>query len=114
MNEREFIARVEAANTQELIQILSRPSAEEDRVLRLHLGLSPKAARARALELLSEVGIPDPEFKINAYPSQMSGGQQQRVALARAVVRSPAVYLMDEPLSSLDADDRHGSPSCLG
>ena len=45
-------------------------------VLRLHMGLSPGAARKRAIALLDEVGIPDPEYKINAFPSQMSGGQQ--------------------------------------
>ena len=50
MNEREFIARVEAANTQELIQILSRPSLEEDRVLRLHLG-TERYERLRQLAL---------------------------------------------------------------
>jgi len=72
-------------------------------VLRLHLGLSPSDARKRALALLAEVGIPDPEFKINAYPSQMSGGQQQRVALARALVRPASLVLLDEPFSALDA-----------
>src|SRR5947199_4593753 len=54
-------------------------------VLRLHMGLSASDAKRRALALLAEVGIPDPEFKINAYPSQMSGGQQQRVMIAMAI-----------------------------
>ena len=54
-------------------------------VLRLHMGMGPAAARKRAIALLDEVGIPDPEFKINAYPSQMSGGQQQRVMIAMAM-----------------------------
>ena len=48
-------------------------------VLRIHLGMRRKEARARVLELLREVGIPAPETKIDAYPSQLSGGQQQRV-----------------------------------
>ena len=64
-------------------------------------GMTPEAAKKRAMELLEQVGLAN---KAEAYPVQLSGGQQQRVAIARAVAMDPKLMLFDEPTSALDPE----------
>ncbi|MBL8590054.1 MAG: ABC transporter ATP-binding protein [Methylobacteriaceae bacterium] len=70
--------------------------------LMVHGGLSRGAAKARALELLRLVGIPEPERRIQSYPHELSGGQRQRVMIAMAISNNPAVLVADEPTTALD------------
>jgi oligopeptide/dipeptide ABC transporter ATP-binding protein len=71
-------------------------------VLQIHQGLSKKEGRARAVELMAQVGISDPQRRINAYPHEMSGGMAQRVMIAMALASKPDLLIADEPTTALD------------
>jgi oligopeptide/dipeptide ABC transporter ATP-binding protein len=70
--------------------------------LEIHLQMTPAQARARALELLGMVGIPDPERRLAQYPHHFSGGMRQRMMIAMALACNPSLILADEPTTALD------------
>ncbi|EGP08886.1 oligopeptide transport system permease protein [Bradyrhizobiaceae bacterium SG-6C] len=71
-------------------------------VIQLHSGVRGAKARERTLELLTQVGIPEPETRLASYPHQLSGGQRQRVMIAMALANEPDLLIADEPTTALD------------
>ncbi|UWQ55742.1 dipeptide ABC transporter ATP-binding protein [Leisingera caerulea] len=68
----------------------------------IHEGVSEKEAYQRALEVVSDVRLPDPERMLNSFPHQLSGGQQQRIVIAMALMSKPSLLILDEPTTALD------------
>ncbi len=81
---------------------MRRIGAQITEVSEQHLGLTPRGAEDRAIDLLKLVGIPEPKAKLKQYPHELSGGMRQRVMIAIAISAEPKLIIADEPTSALD------------
>ncbi|WP_337268403.1 ABC transporter ATP-binding protein [Oryzifoliimicrobium ureilyticus] len=97
------ISAVFQDHTASLDPLMSVGAQLEETILAAGSSVSRRKARARAVELLTRVGIPDPQRRYGHYPHQFSGGQRQRVVIAIALAGSPDIIIADEPTSALDA-----------
>jgi oligopeptide/dipeptide ABC transporter ATP-binding protein len=105
-------ARMRALRGNEISMIFQEPMSSLNPVftvgdqiaetLRLHRGMDRAGARAATIALLDEVGIPDPERRVDEYPHQLSGGMRQRVMIAMAIACAPKLLIADEPTTALD------------
>jgi peptide/nickel transport system ATP-binding protein len=89
-------------NPQDALNPVYTVGTQIGEVLRIHEGLSKRAARERAVELLDRVEIPDPATTVDAYPHELSGGMKQRVLIAVALAGKPDLLIADEPTTALD------------
>jgi peptide/nickel transport system ATP-binding protein len=109
---RESEARLRRLRGSRLAMIFQNPSTHLDPLMTVgrqvaeplvyHEGLASREARARAIELLRQVGIPDPAHNADAYPHQLSGGMRQRAMIAAAIACRPRLLIADEPTTALD------------
>ena len=104
-DKRKIVGKDIAMNFQEPIASLNpcfTVGFQLEETLRFHLGMDRRARRARAIELLEQVGITDGADRLGAFPHQMSGGQCQRVMIAMAIACNPKLLIADEPTTALD------------
>ena len=79
-----------------------RISTQITEPLRIHMGMDKKTAKKEAVNALREVGIPDPEKRVDMYPHEFSGGMRQRAMIAMALITKPEILIADEPTTALD------------